>query len=99
MRAVESDIVKPARKAKDKCTRPVKERQKLVSKLCIGRRMASMRESRETVIDSSQHTSSTLTCTAAPRVWHFSAFHCLCSQQYSILNTAENINITSSITS
>ena len=29
----------------------------------------------ETVIDSSQHTS-TITCTAAPRVWHFSAFHC-----------------------
>ena len=29
----------------------------------------------ETVIDfSSQHTS-TITCTAAPRVWHFSAFH------------------------
>ena len=28
------------------------------------------------MIDSSQHTS-TITCTAAPRVWHFSVFHCL----------------------
>ena len=28
----------------------------------------------ETVIDSSQHTI-TITCTASPRVWHFSAFH------------------------
>ena len=48
MRAVESDSVKSARKAKDKCTRPVKERQKFVNKLCIGRnktmRMASVRE-------------------------------------------------------
>ena len=26
------------------------------------------------MIDSSQHTS-TITCTAEPRVWHFSAFH------------------------
>ena len=36
-RAVESDSVKSARKAKGKFTRPVKERQKLVSKLCMGR--------------------------------------------------------------
>ena len=36
MRAVESDSVKSGRKAKDSCTRPVKERQKLVSELCIG---------------------------------------------------------------
>ena len=28
------------------------------------------------MIDSSQHTS-TITCIAAPRVWHFSAFHCM----------------------
>ena len=35
MRAVESDSVKSARKAKVSCTRHVKERQKLVSKLCI----------------------------------------------------------------
>ena len=58
--------MKSARKAKDQLTRPVKERQKLVS---ISRnetmRMASMRESR----DSDR--------TAAPRVWHFSAFHYL----------------------
>ena len=35
MRSVESDSVKSARNAKDSCTRPVKERQKLVSELCI----------------------------------------------------------------
>ena len=73
MTAVESDSVKSARKAKDSCTRPVKERQKLVSLLFIGRnktmRMASIREC-------SQHTS-IITCTAAPRVWQFSAFHLL----------------------
>ena len=41
-------------KLKISCTRPVKERQKLVSELCIGRnktmRMANMRESRGSAI-------------------------------------------------
>ena len=38
MRSVESDSVKSAiGKLKISCTRPVKERQKLVSELCIGR--------------------------------------------------------------
>ena len=46
MRAVESDSVKSAR-LKISCTRPVKERQKFMSELCIGRCMASMRESRD----------------------------------------------------
>ena len=46
MRAVVSDSVRSAR-LKISCTRPVKERQKFVSELCIGRRMASMRESRD----------------------------------------------------
>ena len=48
MRAVVSDSVKSARlkiRLNITCTRPVKERQKFVSELCIGRRMASMRES------------------------------------------------------
>ena len=45
MRAVVSDSVKSAR-LKISCTRPVKECQKFVSKLCIGRCMASMKESR-----------------------------------------------------
>ena len=53
MRAVESDSVKSARKAKDKLYKPFKERQKLVSELCTGRNKtecawhASMRESRD----------------------------------------------------
>ena len=37
MRAVESDSVKSARKAKDKLHKLFKERQKLVSELCTGR--------------------------------------------------------------
>ena len=51
-----------------------------MSELCIGRNkteyawQAGAHESHKTVIDSSQHTS-TITCTATPRVWHFSAFH------------------------
>ena len=53
MRAVVSDSVKSARlkisciRLKISCTRPVKERQKFVSELCIGRRMASMRDMRQ----------------------------------------------------
>ena len=54
MRAVVSDSVKSARlkilsciRLKISCTRPVKERQKFVNELCIGRHMASMRESRD----------------------------------------------------
>ena len=52
MRAVVSDSVKSARlkvsciRLKISSTRPVKERQKFMSKLCIGRCMANMRESR-----------------------------------------------------
>ena len=38
--------------------------------------MASMRESRDRAI-SSQHTyTSTMTCTAVPRVWHFGIAYC-----------------------
>ena len=56
----------------------MKERQKFVSKLCIGRNKTECVwqawESHEAVIDSRQHTS-TIACTVAPRVWHFSDFH------------------------
>ena len=37
MRAIESDSVKSARRAKDKLHKPFKERQKLVSELYTGR--------------------------------------------------------------
>ena len=71
--------MKSARKAQDKlqkaCERESETREQTLHTL-VGRkksrmRMASMRES---VIDSSQHTS-TITCIAVPRVWLFSAFH------------------------
>ena len=52
LRAVESDSVKSARKAKDKLHKPFKERQELVSEALHRQkqnriRMASMRESRD----------------------------------------------------
>jgi len=55
-------------------TGPVKERQKFVSELCMGRNKTQSWVTRQWSI-SSQHTyTSTITCTATPRVWHFSAF-------------------------
>ena len=70
MGAVESDSVKPPRKAKDKLHKACERAQKLMSEHWIGwnktMRMASMRFLVNTQIQS---------CTAAPRVWHFSAFH------------------------
>ena len=52
IRAVESDSVKSARlnisiRLKIRFTRSEKERQKFMSELCIGRCMASMRESQD----------------------------------------------------
>ena len=50
MRAVVSDSVKSARlkisciRLKISCARPVKECQKFVNELCIGKHMASMRQ-------------------------------------------------------
>ena len=89
MGAVESDSVKSAGKLKISCTRPVKERQKLVSELCMGRnktmRMASMRVTRQWSI-SCQHIS-TITCTGVPRVWHFSAFYTVCITLYALYYT------------
>ena len=65
-------------KLKISCTRPVKEPQKLVSELCIGRNKQNAHSKHERVTRqwsiSSQHTS-TITCTPVPRVWHFSVFH------------------------
>ena len=77
MGAVESDSVNQLGKLKISCTRPVKECQKLVSELCAGRTKQNVHGKHERVtrqsLISSQHTS-TITCTAVPRVWHFSAF-------------------------
>ena len=79
MTAVESDSVKSARKAKDKlhkaCERASEQNNAHVKEVGTKQCAWQALESHETVIDSSQHTS-TITCTAAPRVWHFSAFHC-----------------------
>ena len=75
MRAVESDSVKSARKAKDElhkaCERASETRERNLHGQAHGKHE---RVTRQLVIDSSQHTSTT-TCTAVPRVWHFSAFH------------------------
>ena len=75
MGAVESDSVKSAMKAKDKlhkaCERVSETRERTLhgqeQNNAYGK---SMRESRD-----SDRFPSTITCTAAPRVWHFSAFY------------------------
>ena len=78
MIAVESDSVKSAKKAKDKlhkaCQRASETREQTLHRQEQNRmHMASMRESR----DSNRFlvNTSTITCTAALRVWHFSTFH------------------------
>ena len=78
MIAVESDSVKSAKKAKDKlhkaCQRASETRERTLHRQEQNRmHMASMRESR----DSNRFlvNTSTITCTAALRVWHFSTFH------------------------
>ena len=73
--------MKSARKAEDKlhkaCERASEIRERTLHRQEQNRmRIASM--SHETVY--SQHTS-TITCTDAPRVWHFSAFHSVLWQQ------------------
>ena len=75
MGAVESDSVKSARKAKDKLHKVCERASETLHGQEQNRmHIASMRESQDSVWFSNQHTS-TITCTAAPRVWHFSAFH------------------------
>ena len=73
MRAVESDSVKSARKAKDKlhkaCERASGIREQTLHRQAHGKHGKHEPESHETVINSSQHTS-TITCTAALRVGH-----------------------------
>ena len=74
--------MKSARKAKNKlhkaCKRAPEIHERTLHRQEQNRmHMASMRES-EAVINSSQHRS-TITCTSAPRVWHFSAFHYFCN--------------------
>ena len=69
MRAVESDSVKSARKAKDKLHKAC-ERTSEIRERTLHRHGKHERVTRQ----SSQHTSA-ITCTDAPRVWHFIAFH------------------------
>ena len=79
MGAVESDSVKSARKAKDKLHKACERASETRERTLHGQEQNNAHaythaygkhESHETVIDF------TITCTAAPRVWHFSAFHC-----------------------
>ena len=78
MRAVESDSVKSARKAKDKlhkaCERALETRERTLQ----GQERNNAHGKHERVMRQcsvcNQNTS-TITCTVAPRVWHFSAFH------------------------
>ena len=94
MGAVGSDSVKSAMKDKDKLHKAC-ECQKIVSNLCMGRnktmRMASMRESRDS--DQFLVNTSTITCTAAPRVWHFIAFHFVWQLFHSLTTSMYYTNI------
>ena len=77
-RAVESDSVKPVRKDKGKlhkaCERASETCERTLhvqeQKNAHGKHERVMRQ----CLVSNPHTS-TITCTAVPRVWHFSAFH------------------------
>ena len=80
MGAVESDSVKSLRKAKDKlhkaCERALETRERTLQ----GQERNNVHGKHERVTRQcsvcNQNTS-TITCTVAPRVWHFSAFHCI----------------------
>ena len=78
MGAVESDSVKSARKAKDKLRKACERASETRERTLHGQEQNNVHGKHERVTRqssiSSQHTS-TITCTAAPRVWHFSAFH------------------------
>ena len=78
MGAVESDSVKSARKAKDKLHKACERASETCERTLHGQEQNSVhgkygRVTRQCLV-SSQHTC-TITCTAAPRVWHFSVFH------------------------
>ena len=78
MGAVESDSVKSARKAKDKLHKACERASETRERTLHGQEQNNAHGKHERVMRqwsiSSQHTS-TITCTAVPRVWHFSAFH------------------------
>ena len=78
MGAIESDSVKLARKAKDKLYKACERASETHERTLHGQEQNNAHGKYERVTRqwsiSSQHTSP-ITCTAAPRVWHFSAFH------------------------
>ena len=71
MGGVESDSMKSARKTKDKLHKACERASETHERTLHGQEQNRMR-----MASMSQHTS-TITCTAASRVWHFSAFHYL----------------------
>ena len=78
MGAVESDTLKSARKAKGKLHKACERSSEARERTLHGQDQNNTHGKPERVTRqcsvSNQHTS-TITCTAAPRVWHFSAFH------------------------
>ena len=78
MGAVESDSVKSASKAKDNlhkaCERASETRERTLHR----QEQNNAHGKHERVTRQSSRHTSTTTCTAAPRVWHFSAFHLSC---------------------
>ena len=66
--AVESDGVKSARKAEDKLHKACERASEICERTLHRQQQNRMRMA--SIRDSTQ-----VTCTDAPRVWHFSAFH------------------------
>ena len=90
MGAVESDSVKSARKAKDKLHKTCERVSETRERTLHGQEQNNAHgkhESHETVFGFLINTQVTITCTAAPRVWHFSAFHSLPTPRTSIVVT------------
>ena len=75
MRAVESDSVKSARKTKDMLHKACGRVSEICERTLHRQEQNNAHGKHERVTrHSTQHTS-TITCTDAPRVWYFSAFH------------------------
>ena len=77
MGAVESNSVKSARKGKDKLHKAYERASETRERTLDGQEqnrmhMPSMRVTRQCSV--SNHHTITITCSSAPRVWHFSAF-------------------------
>ena len=76
MKAIESDSAKSARKAKDKLHKACEKASEIHEQTLHRQEQNIAHGKHESVTRQSSQRTSTITSTDAPRVWHFSAFHC-----------------------